>query len=194
MTRRIALALGLTVLLLAPTVVSAGQGWRSDWRRQSAEIRRDLREAARDRQRARAEARRERQFDGPTAGEPIETGGRSATSTAASYAMRCESRGARSATPSAGGGRGAIKKLGIRNANWELGIRVRTQEFKMPTPARSGLDLPQHLQRRPASRQEARPYLSSHSHSRHLVVTNVARRISSQRLRSGDIALSVMER
>jgi hypothetical protein len=63
MMPRIVLALGLTVLLLAPATASAGQNWRSAWREQRAEIRRDLREAARDRRRALAEARRDRWLD-----------------------------------------------------------------------------------------------------------------------------------
>ena len=106
MTQRIPLAVGLTVLLLAPTVVSAGQSWRSDWRQQRAELRRDLREAARERQRAFVEARRERRLKS-TGGERIATCGRSARSIAARIATRCESHAGRSGKRGAGGGRWA---------------------------------------------------------------------------------------
>jgi hypothetical protein len=63
MTQRIILVLGLTLLLLAPAMASAGQHWRSAWRQERAEIQRDLRAAARERNRAFAEARRALRLD-----------------------------------------------------------------------------------------------------------------------------------
>ena len=52
MTRRFTLVVGLAVLLMAPAVAGAGQDGRSAWRRERAEIRRELRDAARERHRA----------------------------------------------------------------------------------------------------------------------------------------------
>ena len=63
MTRRIVRILGMTVLLMAPTLASAGQDWRSAWRQERGEIRRNLRDAARWQRRAMEDARRQLRLD-----------------------------------------------------------------------------------------------------------------------------------